>query len=125
MMTRAGAMGALAMVTLGMGVPAPAHAHAVLVKSDPGSRAMLGHSPDRVRLWFNERLEAAFSTVSVWSESGNRVDRQDAAVGPEDAKRLSVTLSPVEPGIYTVRFRVLSVDGHIVDSTFRFTVKPR
>jgi methionine-rich copper-binding protein CopC len=125
MMTRAAGIGALAMLALAVTPPGPAHAHAVLVKSDPGSRAALGHPPDRVRLWFNERLEAAFSTVSVWSESGLRVDRQDAAVGPEDAKRLSVTLPPIEPGIYTVRFRVLSVDGHIVDSSFRFTVKPR
>jgi len=125
MMTRAGSMGALAMVTLAVTVPAPAHAHAVLVKSDPGSRAVLGYPPDRVQLWFNERLESAFSTVSVWSKSGLRVDRQDAAVGPEDTKRLSVTLPPIEPGIYTVRFRVLSIDGHIVDSSFRFTVKRR
>ena len=126
MVTRPALMRILAVVTLAVtAAPAPADAHAVLVKSIPDSRAVLGRPPDRVQLWFNERLEAAFSTVSVWSESGLRVDRQDALVGPADAKRLSVTLPPIGPGVYTVRFRVLSVDGHIVDSTFRFTVKPR
>ena len=115
-------MSALAMVTLAV---TAALAHAVLVKSIPDSRAMLGRPPDRVQLWFNERIEAAFSTVSVWSESGRQVDRQDAAVGSDDAKRLSVSLPPMEPGTYMVRFRVLSIDGHIVDASFRFTVTRR
>jgi len=123
MIARPDVIGALAMAILA--VTAPALAHAVLVRSIPDSRAVLGRPPDRVQLWFNERLEAAFSTVSVWNESGRQVDRQDAAVGPDDAKRLSVSLPPITPGTYTVRFRVLSVDGHIVDSSFRFTVTRR
>ena len=27
------------------------------------------------------------------------------------------------PGIYTVKFRALSVDGHVVESQFPFTVR--
>jgi hypothetical protein len=46
-------------------------------------------------------------------------------VGPDDAKRLSVTLPPLPPGAYTVRYRVLSVDGHVVDSSFSFTIRDR
>jgi methionine-rich copper-binding protein CopC len=104
---------------------APADAHALLVKSVPAARAALNRAPDRVQLWFNERLEPAFSTASVWSAAGAQVDRQDALVGPDDAKRLTVTLPGLEPGSYTVRFRVLSVDGHIVEASFLFTVKER
>jgi methionine-rich copper-binding protein CopC len=97
-------------------------AHAVLVKSVPASRAALSHAPDRVELWFNERLEPAFSTVSVWNAAGTQVDRRDAVVGPDDARRLSVAVEVLAPGAYTVRFRVLSVDGHIVESSFSFSV---
>lgn len=104
---------------------APADAHAVLVRSVPAARAVLTLAPARVQLWFNERLEPAFSTASVWSQAGARVDRQDALVGPDDAKRLTITLPGLEPGSYTVRFRVLSVDGHIVEASFLFTVKER
>jgi hypothetical protein len=46
-------------------------------------------------------------------------------VAPEDSKQLSVTLAPLAPGTYTVRYRVLSVDGHVVDSSFTFTVRPK
>jgi len=102
-----------------------AEAHAVLVKSIPSSRAVLSHPPDRVQLWFSERIEPAFSSVSVWNVAGTQVDRKDARVGAEDPKQLSVTLPVLAPGAYTVRVRVLSVDGHIVETNFPFTVKPR
>jgi methionine-rich copper-binding protein CopC len=32
-------------------------------------------------------------------------------------------LPPISPGTYTVRYRVLSVDGHVVEAAFSFTVK--
>jgi copper resistance protein C len=34
-----------------------------------------------------------------------------------------VSTANLAPGRYTVRYRVLSVDGHIVESSFDFTVK--
>ena len=99
-------------------------AHAVLVRSAPAARAAVATAPDRVVLWFNERLEPAYSSVSVWSEAGTQVDKKDARVEADDPKRLAVTLARLAPGAYTVRYRVLSVDGHIVESTFAFTVRP-
>lgn len=37
--------------------------HAYLIKSAPARRAVLFRAPQRVRLWFNERLEAQFSLL--------------------------------------------------------------
>jgi hypothetical protein len=106
--------------------PGPARAHAALVRSSPARRATLHRSPARVQLWFSERLEAAYSSVSVWTADGRRVDAGDARVEPEDPTQLSVGLPALAPGRYTVRFRVLSVDGHIVESTLPFAVaEPR
>ncbi len=61
----------------------------------------------------------------MWSSAGTQVDAGDARVDPDDAKRLSVTLPPLPPGTYSVRYRVLSVDGHVVDSSFSFTIRDR
>jgi hypothetical protein len=123
-MSRRWAIAALA-GALGAGALAgtAALAHAVLVRSVPSHRAALGQMPERVQLWFNERLEPAYSTVSVWNEAGAQVDDRDVTVGPDDPRRLSVAVSAREAGIYTVKYRVLSVDGHVVDSRFTFTVK--
>ena len=113
---------ALAIVLLAA-AGAPAEAHAVLVRSSPSHRAVLAQAPERVDLWFNEQLEPAYSTMSVWSQAGLQVDGRDVAVGSDDPRRLSVSLGTRGPGQYTVKYRVLSVDGHIVDSTLTFTVK--
>ncbi|MGH7391185.1 MAG: copper resistance CopC family protein, partial [Candidatus Rokuibacteriota bacterium] len=102
-----------------------AGAHAALVASSPARRATLAEPPARVELTFSERLEPAYARLAVEDASGARVDRGDAAVARDDARRLAVTLGPLGPGIYRVRFRVLSVDGHVVESTFPFTVRER
>jgi methionine-rich copper-binding protein CopC len=106
-----------------LGSAPPAMAHASLVRSAPAHRAVLGQMPERVQLWFNERLEPAYSTVSVWNEAGAQVDSGDVTVGPDDPRRLSVTVETRQTGLYTVKYRVLSVDGHIVDNRFTFTVR--
>jgi copper resistance protein C len=117
--------GILAGMLLALLVPGVAGAHAVLVKSSPAKRAVVSASPPRVELVFNERLEPAYSTVSVWAADNRRVDDGKAVVGPDDPRRLTVGVPPVQAGTYTVRFRVLSVDGHIVEGTFPFDVRPR
>ncbi len=114
----------VAALTAGVAVPR-ALAHAVLTRSTPPSRATLSAPPERVQLWFNERLEPAYSSASVWSAAGAQVDRGDARVSPEDPKSLFVSLPPVGPGVYTVQYRVLSVDGHVVEARFSFTVRAR
>jgi methionine-rich copper-binding protein CopC len=100
-----------------------AWSHAQLLRSVPARRAVLRRPPARVELWFNERLEPAFARLSVWNGIGAQVDLQDVAVDSEDPKLLRVSLPPLEPGTYRVKFRVLSVDGHVVESEFPFTLK--
>jgi methionine-rich copper-binding protein CopC len=98
-------------------------AHAVLVRSTPAARASLTRPPERVHLWFNERLEPAYSRVAVWDAQGKQVDAADGAVDPAEPTRLSVGVPSLAAGTYTVKFRVLSVDGHVVESQFPFTVR--
>jgi copper resistance protein C len=102
--------------------PALAGAHAVLVRSKPVAKSVVRTAPDRVELWFSERLEPAFARLTVWSAAGTQVDLGDAAVAPADPRQLSVGLRPLGPGRYVVKYRVLSVDGHVVESQFPFTL---
>lgn len=103
--------------------PTQANAHAYLQRAIPAQRATLFAAPDRVQLWFNERLEPGFCTVTVLDASGKTVDRGDGKVAADDPKQLTVGLQPIPPGVYTVQFRVLSVDGHVVNDKFTFTVR--
>lgn len=111
---------ALALATAG-----EALAHAALLKSEPARRATLSKPPLRVRLWFNERLEPEYSTISVIKEgAGQPVTTQKARVDKDDPKLLVLELPKIEPGEYTVKYRVLSVDGHTVDYGYTFTIAP-
>lgn len=115
----------LAMAVVGalVALPAPSHPHSLLVRSEPGQRSTVTRPPERVQMWFSERLEPAYATASVWNEAGAQVDGGDAAVDQNNPVLLSVSTPHLGPGRYTVRFRVLSVDGHVVESKYTFTVK--
>jgi methionine-rich copper-binding protein CopC len=97
--------------------------HSLLVGSEPGRDATVTRAPERVKLWFGERIEPTSAKLSFWSEAGKQVDAGDAAAAPDDPALLSVSTPPLGPRRYTVRFRVLSVDGHVVEPSFAFTVK--
>ena len=117
----------VAMAALSVGlllVPGPTLAHSLLVRSQPERRATVTRPPEEVRLWFSERIEPAYARVSVWDAGGKQVDAGDAAVDQAGATTLAVRTPGLRAGRYTVRYRVLSVDGHIVESSFGFTVTP-
>lgn len=99
--------------------------HAVLVRSSPANRAVVAQAPSRVQLWFNERIEPAYARLTVVDAQDLPIDSGEVIVGPEDPRLLSVRLPALEPGRYTARYRVLSVDGHIVEGEVSFTLRPR
>jgi methionine-rich copper-binding protein CopC len=103
--------------------PPSSFSHSLLVRSQPGQRSTVTRPPERVQMWFSERLEPAYATASVWNQAGTQVDGNDASVDQNDATLLSVSTPDLAPGRYTVRFRVLSVDSHVVESSYSFTVK--
>jgi hypothetical protein len=59
----------------------------------------------------------------VWNGAGQRVDAGDVQVASTEPTRLSVAVPPLPAGAYTVKYRVLSVDGHVVEAQFGFTVR--
>ncbi|HLA61925.1 MAG TPA: copper resistance CopC family protein [Nitrospiraceae bacterium] len=113
-----------AVMVLAMGVQvAPAMAHAALVKTEPPRRALLAKAPAEVRLWFNEDIESAYASLVVLDTGKNSVTEVTPHLAPDDQKSLVLPLPELTPGKYSVKFRVLSLDGHVIQSSFDFTVK--
>ena len=75
--------------------PRTALAHALLVKSEPAQRSVLSTAPAEVRLWFNERIEPAFSSATVMDAANNPVTTQPAEVSRDDPKLLRVPVPPL------------------------------
>ncbi|MDO8477468.1 MAG: copper resistance protein CopC [Candidatus Rokubacteria bacterium] len=114
-----GAAVALTALLLGAGV---AWGHAFLERADPRVGSTVKAAPSQVRVWFTEALEPAFSTLEVVNQSGDRVDRGPARVDAASPVLLQVSLKPLAPGTYRVKWRVLSVDTHVTEGDFTFRV---
>lgn len=102
---------------------APALAHSMLVKAEPPRRAILAKTPAQVRLWFNEELEGEYASLIVLDAEKHPVTEIKPQLAQDDPKSIVLPLPELTPGKYSVKFRVLSVDGHVVESSFDFTVK--
>ena len=102
---------------------APAAAHAFLDHAEPRVGSTITQMPARVRLWFTQALEPAFSRVHVVDASGKEVDSGDGHVDPSDAMLLSVTVPALAPGTYRVQWRVVSVDTHVTEGDYTFEIK--
>lgn len=109
-------------VALGMPV-VPALAHSMLVKAEPPRRAVLTKSPSQVRLWFNEKIEGDYASLVVLDDKKQSISDVKPTLASDDPKSIILPLPELLPGKYTIKFRVLSVDGHVVESSFDFTVK--
>lgn len=114
-----------AFAALALAAAAPlAAAHAFLDHASPRVGSTVRASPPQVTLWFTQDLEAAFSTVRVTDKDGKEVDRQDKQLDPKDHSVLRVSLPPLPPGKYRVRWRVLSADTHVTEGDYTFTLAP-
>ncbi len=111
-----------AALLVGALVAVDASAHAGLVKSDPGRRETLTAAPTEIRLWFNEAIEEKFSVVALEHDGGESITVGKPVVDAKDPRLLKVAVPPLAPGRYTVRYRVLSVDGHVVKHGYMFRI---
>ncbi|NBS34657.1 MAG: copper resistance protein CopC [Methylocystaceae bacterium] len=105
-------------------VCAPAFAHSFLVEATPSSKDHVAASPKFVKLRFGGGVEPAYSKLTIEGPDGKTL--AEGAIGvPEKDRELSVNAPELSPGKYTVRYRVLSKDGHIVEGNYEFTVDPK
>jgi methionine-rich copper-binding protein CopC len=101
---------------------AAAFAHAHLVRATPAEGGAVKAAPAEVTLKFNERLEPAFNSAVIRDAASKQVDKADAHVDKADHTTVRVSLPPLEPGVYTVEWRVMSGDTHKINGTFTFRV---
>src|SRR6202023_2215917 len=94
-----------------------AAAHAFLDHAEPRVGNKVATAPREVTLWFTQKLEPAFSTVT--DSAGQRIDTGKPRVS---GNQMSISLRPGGTGTYHVTWHVLSVDTHTTDGNFTFQV---
>jgi len=101
--------------------PVAAQAHANLVRSDPRNGEVLATAPAAVRFVFDDTVRVISGVRAIQNGGGSVLTGQPRIVG--GGRTLVVTLRRDLPdGDYTVRWRVLSDDGHKLAGVIAFGI---
>ncbi len=100
-----------------------AFAHAHPKHMAPAANATVPASTNEVAIDFDEGLEPAFSSIAVTGADGKSVMHAKSRVDPANDKHMSVVLDPLTPGVYTVAWVAIALDGHRTQGRYTFTVK--
>jgi methionine-rich copper-binding protein CopC len=114
---RAGTLATAVALLLLTAMAAPAAAHTELKEASPASGATVP-APKQVVLTYADSV--ILPQVVVTDGSGHR--HESGSAHAVDNKVTQPVNGTLEPGTYTVGWRVVSTDGHPVTGTYRFTV---
>lgn len=98
----------------------PAAAHSELRRSVPAPGAVLARAPERIELFFGERVQ--LTALRLFHQGGREIDLPRRAIRVADSE--SIALPPLAPGAYRAEWRIISADGHPVGGTIAFRIDP-
>lgn len=102
-----------------------AFGHAELEKSTPSANSILVTSPKLIQLEFGEALTTlkgkSANTITLLNSAGMKVPTSAISIN-KGVARVNIA-AKLKPGLYTVQYRVVSADGHVLKSDYKFSVK--
>ena len=107
----------------GLAWPMTASAHTSLITQQPVGNSVIQELPPEISLTFDESLIVMGNAnrITVLDPMGNEISIGETKVLNNVVSR-SVTSSDM-PGKYSVTYRVVSEDGHVVSATYQFTLQ--
>lgn len=106
--------------------PGPAESldrlHLQLDRSSPEADATV-ESPPEIRLWFSQVPQAEATSLRL-IQGNEPLETGALEPDPDDPSVFAASIpEPLSPGSYTVAWRTMAADGHVVRGDFRFTVR--
>ncbi|HEY2354741.1 MAG TPA: copper resistance protein CopC [Gaiellaceae bacterium] len=109
----------VAVALLALALPAAAAAHANLVRTDPANGAVLAQAPSAVRVVFDDVVRVGPGIEAVRNGGGSVLGGAPTASGDT----LTIPLrSHLRDGDYSVRWSIISDDGHLESGVLAFAV---
>jgi copper transport protein len=105
-------------VAVALALPTAASAHASLRSATPGFGVELQHGPGTVRLLFDQQVKVLPGAVRVLNGVGRDFARGSRVQGDQ----VIANVQPLKLGTYTVRWRAISADSHVVSGVWTFGV---
>jgi len=115
----------IAWLAMGLMTPAMASAHAELVSSTPAANSSLPASPPELAMRFSEPIDPVTASVQLLDDLQHAVTGLGAVEVDESGLVASVRVPSLDPGVYTVSYRVTSAtDGHVSAGIWVFLIDP-
>ena len=101
------------------------YAHSSMIEQLPKGNSTITVMPQEVKLTFDEELLdlGSGNSVIVKNPEGNEITTGATVLLSSNISR-KLTASNM-PGKYSVIYRVVSADGHVVEGTYQFTLKTK
>jgi methionine-rich copper-binding protein CopC len=109
---------AVAMLVLGL-TPLAAEAHAHLLQATPADGSVLTEAPPSFMLLFNEPARLTALSIQKDDEAPQKIGGLAGAA----SARWVVNAPKLAPGSYTLSYRVLSEDSHIMSGSIKFRLR--
>jgi copper transport protein len=101
-----------------LALAAAAQAHTHLKEAVPANGSTVKTSPPNIMLTFTQA--ARVTALTIQKEGGS--EQKLEPLPKEAAAHVMVPAPKLEPGKYTVTYRVLSADNHVMSGKVQFTV---
>jgi copper transport protein len=99
-----------------------AFAHSTLLETEPPRDRVVEHAPKRVVLHFDEPVETALGSITVYDGEGERVDAGEITRPAPESVAVAID-GELERGTYTVAWRVISADSDPINGAWVFHVE--
>ena len=110
---------ALLIAFAALAFPAVASAHATLRSTTPQFGTELQRSPEQIGLHFDQTVKVLPGSIKVLNGVGAQFALQSRVEGRDVVARVL----PLKLGAYTVRWRAISADSHVVSGVWTFGVR--
>ena len=106
-------------VVVALVFPASVFAHASLVQESPSFRERVAASPREIVLRFDQAVTVLPGSIEVLRPDGKNL----ASTARVNGRALSARVPRLPTGPYTVRWKAVSNDGHVVSGVYTFGVR--
>ncbi|MBO1000219.1 copper resistance protein CopC [Bacillus sp. SD075] len=101
--------------------PTMTFGHATVISSNPSPNEALDTLPEKISIQFSENIQPAFHSLEVFSQDGDKIQIQDSTISAQSDKILEAKWrGTINEGIYYIKWRVISSDGHPIEGTIPF-----
>ncbi len=103
-------------------IPALCFAHVGMLNSTPAKNGFVSSSPEKITVKFGGEVEPAFSKVEVYDQNDKKVSGKTTFLKGNKVMESELD-QKLSPGLYTVKWKIMSLDGHSLSEEFTFTIE--